>query len=81
MTKIPERTDIVTRKSFPKEELLRFVVRDGKLHYDPSGKAAGRGFYLHPESRDKALDGKAFSRALRHHVSPEEAKEAIDASR
>ena len=81
MKKIPERTDIVTRKPFPKEELLRFVVRDGKPHYDPSGTASGRGVYVHPDSRLQAEDGKAFSRALRHYVSPEEAKEAIDESR
>ena len=47
MKKIPMRSCVVTREKLPKNELLR-VVRgtDGKVFFDKSGKANGRGAYL-----------------------------------
>ena len=77
MKKTSYRRDIVSRVSYPKEELLRFVLRDGKIVYDPSASLPGRGFYLAKENVEKAMDGKAFSRAVHRNISPDEAKEAL----
>jgi predicted RNA-binding protein YlxR (DUF448 family) len=53
------------------------VVRgpDGRIDLDPSGKAPGRGAYLHHDAVcwDAALRRGALSRALRTGLSPEEA--------
>jgi predicted RNA-binding protein YlxR (DUF448 family) len=40
------RRDIFSKKSYPREALFRFVVKEGSVVYDPSGHLPGRGFYL-----------------------------------
>jgi len=41
------RTCIVTKKSFPKENLIRVALsKDGNVKIDLTGKAPGRGAYL-----------------------------------
>ena len=55
------RFDIATRKPYPKEELLRLGVEQGRLVISPKG---GRGFYLHRDHLDLALKSKAFQRYL-----------------
>ena len=47
MRKIPLRTCVVTRETFPKQELVRIVrTPEGKIIIDELGKANGRGAYL-----------------------------------
>ncbi len=55
--KVPMRTCVVSKTSFPKEELIR-IVRDknNNVSIDLIGKAPGRGAYL---SRDKEVILKA----------------------
>lgn len=77
---IPQRTCIACRQREGKRGLLRIVrTPDGKVALDPTGKANGRGAYLH-ESRgcwEKALKRGTIAVALK--VSP--AQEDVDALR
>jgi len=77
--KTPERTCVVTREKFPKQELLRIVKNnEGKVSVDLSGKANGRGAYL---KKDLTVLEKAIkSKTLEHHlecVIPKEIYEEI----
>ena len=69
-----DRTDIATYQRYPKSELLRFVVREGRLLLDPNGELPGRGYYLKksPESLQLALKKKAFQRILHRPLDEEE---------
>ena len=44
---IPKRTCVGCRKVLSKIELMRIVRSPEGIRYDPSGKANGRGAYLH----------------------------------
>lgn len=44
---IPQRTCVGCRKIFPKRSLIRIVRTPNGVKVDPSGKAKGRGAYLH----------------------------------
>ncbi len=45
--KTPMRTCVISRVSYPKNELTRVVVtKDGEVSVDPSGKKNGRGSYV-----------------------------------
>lgn len=44
---IPQRTCVGCRLVLPKRTLVRLVRTPGGIFVDPSGKAAGRGAYLH----------------------------------
>ena len=56
MHKIPLRMDILSRSSFPKEELIRLVKVDNKLVIDIENKLPGRGYYI---KKDKSTLAKA----------------------
>jgi hypothetical protein len=66
----PIRSCVVCRQTSDKRELLRVVrlpERDGGLVVvDPTGKRAGRGSYVCPETAciEKAMKGKRFERSL-----------------
>lgn len=64
---IPQRTCVGCRLVLPKRTLMR-LVRDpqGNVQLDPSGKAAGRGAYLHNQRScwERALKG-ALANALK----------------
>lgn len=65
--KTPERTCVVTREKFPKQELLRIVKNnEGQVFVDLSGKANGRGAYIKKELTvlEKAIKTKALDRHL-----------------
>ena len=44
--KVPMRTCVVCRKSFPKKELLRIVKSGDQITVDKTGRANGRGAYI-----------------------------------
>lgn len=44
--KIPQRMCISCREMKNKKELLRIACFEGKVSYDPTGKAPGRGAYI-----------------------------------
>ncbi len=64
--KVPMRTCVVTRKSYPKKELIRIAAtKEGQVSVDLTGKAHGRGAYLKLSKdvvmlakKNKALDKK-----------------------
>ena len=61
-------------ESRPKRELIRIACYEGRLTFDPSGKAKGRGVYLCPneECMQKAVKKKALQRSLRTEIGQEE---------
>ena len=71
MEKTPFRKDVSDGKRYPKAELRRFVVKEGRLLYDPEQRLPGRGYYLSKGS-DPVKAEKAFRRILRRELSEEE---------
>lgn len=70
--KIPMRTCVVTRESFPKKELLRIVrTPDGDVKVDLTGKVNGRGAYIKRDVAvlEKALKSNALERKLECDIS------------
>ncbi len=55
--------DLLSRKSYPRDELFRLVMLDGTLHLD-NGGLQGKGIYLHKdeETVKKAFQKKIFRR-------------------
>jgi len=77
---VPVRTCVACRQEADKGELLR-LVRDretGVVRVDPTGRAPGRGAYLHREAGciEQARRRGALARALNAQV-PEELWEAV----
>lgn len=65
---VPQRTCIGCREGEGKRGLIRIVRSpDGRVAIDPTGRANGRGAYLHQsrECWEKALKGSTIERALR----------------
>lgn len=70
--RVPQRTCVGCRDTLPKRQLLRLVRQaDGSVIVDPTGKAAGRGAYLHDRRVcwRKALGGGALEQALKTSLS------------
>lgn len=66
--RIPQRTCVGCRLVNPKRQLVRLVrTTDGRVQIDPTGKAAGRGAYLHERRAcwEHALGHHELDRALR----------------
>jgi hypothetical protein len=65
---VPQRTCVGCRAVNAKRQLVR-VVRSpaGQVEVDPTGKAAGRGAYLHARRAcwEQALDRKTLDQALK----------------
>ncbi len=63
---IPQRTCVGCRLVLPKRTLVRLVRTPDGVQVDPSGKAAGRGAYLHNDRTcwERALKG-ALANALK----------------
>ncbi|HEV7812082.1 MAG TPA: YlxR family protein [Leifsonia sp.] len=61
------RTCVGCRSRAPRSSLLRVVAQNSEIVVDPSATLPGRGAWLHPtgECLDKALQRRAFGRALR----------------
>ena len=69
---VPQRTCVGCRTVNAKRQLVRVVrTAEGTVRLDPTGKAAGRGAYLHTRRVcwEKALNGKALDRALKIEMS------------
>ena len=73
--RMPQRTCIGCRQAEGKRGLIR-VVRspDQRVVVDPTGRAAGRGAYLHSrrECWEKALKGATIERALKIIPGPDD---------
>ena len=69
-----KRRDIVSRESFPKEELIRFTVKDDTLIF-PSTSYDGRGYYIKRGSVQNALKKGVFQKVMKRNLRPEELKE------
>ncbi len=68
MRREPVRTCVGCRRAAERRTLLRIVRdADGRVRPDPTGRAAGRGAYVHrdPACVDAALRRGALQRALR----------------
>lgn len=63
------RMDLLTRNTYPREELCRLVYLDGSLHLDTKG-CPGKGIYIH---KDEETVKKVFQKKmLRRYVSSNE---------
>jgi uncharacterized protein len=75
---VPQRTCVGCREVLPKRALIRIVRGPEGVKIDVSGKAPGRGAYLH-DSRScwqAALNG-ALARALNTEITPEARQELM----
>jgi hypothetical protein len=70
---IPQRTCVGCRETLSKRELLRIVRTLEGVIYDPTGKAKGRGAYLHDKKScwERALKGSLAS-ALKTELTEED---------
>ena len=65
--KIPMRTCVVTKESYPKKELLRIVrTPEGDIKIDESGKINGHGAYIKKDLSvlEKAKKSKILEKKL-----------------
>lgn len=64
---VPQRTCIACRQIAGKRAFIRLVRTDQGVEIDSTGKAPGRGAYLHPERRcwEIVLKGNRIEQALR----------------
>src|SRR5437867_4706721 len=66
--RVPQRTCVGCHTILPKRQLVRLVrTADGRVAIDPTGKAQGRGAYLHDRQNcwHRALSGGALDHALK----------------
>ena len=78
--KIPVRMCAGCGEHFPKKELVRIVhTPQGEVHVDPTGRMAGRGAYLCPNSDclAKAVKNKGLERSFKQAI-PKEVYEALE---
>lgn len=71
--KIPMRMCVGCREMKPKKELIRVVRQpSGQVLLDRTGKAAGRGAYVCPDSAclEKARKSKVLERTLEASIEP-----------
>lgn len=63
---------VACRQTDGKRALIRLVRTADGVVFDPSGKVAGRGAYIHPEAGcwQKILDSQILQRSLRSEISP-----------
>ncbi|GAA3406572.1 RNase P modulator RnpM [Paenibacillus hodogayensis] len=73
--KVPQRKCTICQKTLSKREMLRIVrTPEGEVELDLTGKKNGRGAYIcgDAEAFKKARKTKAFERALKVTLSPEQ---------
>ncbi len=69
----PQRTCIGCRETLPKRNLIRLVRTSSGIHVDLSGKAPGRGAYLHDQRScwERALKG-ALAQSLKQDLTEQD---------
>ncbi len=70
-SRAPERQCIVTRQSFPKDQLIRFVIGpDNQVVPDINGKLPGRGLWLKADRQvlSRAIQNYSFKKAAKQNV-------------
>jgi len=74
---VPQRTCVGCREVLAKRTLIRLVRTPDGVRVDPTGKAAGRGAYLHDRRAcwEAGLQG-SLARALKVEI-PEESRAAL----
>jgi len=73
--RVPQRTCVGCHTVLPKRQLVRLVrTAQGTVAIDPTGKAPGRGAYLHDrrECWRKALAGSVLDHALKANLTEAE---------
>lgn len=70
-----KRRDILTRKEDEASNMIRFIILDGTLSVNPL-PYSGRGYYIHKENVNKAIEKKVFERLLKRPLNDKE-KEAL----
>jgi uncharacterized protein len=73
--RVPQRTCVGCWTVLPKRQLVRLVRQpDGSVQVDPSGKAAGRGAYLHDRQDcwQRALTSRTLDQALKTDITEAE---------
>lgn len=69
--KVPQRKCIACSDRGDKKQLMRIVKnKDGEIFMDPSGKANGRGAYVH-------LSEECLNKAINHHLLEKSFKKSI----
>lgn len=72
------RMDMISRKTYPLRELLRFVKVDGKLVFDKDKTMQGRGYYLYDnEEYIREMFQKRKARRFFGELSVEEFLKAV----
>jgi len=71
---VPQRTCIGCRQVGGKRSFIRIVRTADGVTVDPTGKAAGRGAYIHNNRMcwEKVLEGNRLNQALRTAISPQD---------
>lgn len=72
MVRRNNRKDLLTGNGLPRERLNRFVIKEGKLFFDETGRAPGRGAYLEKGKGQEAIRRKSFARFLHRELTLEE---------
>lgn len=75
--RVPQRTCVACRSTEAKRGLVRVVrTPEGRVLLDPTGKANGRGAYVHQTRAcwDEALKKDRLGRALKVAIPPEDAE-------
>lgn len=75
MKQVPQRTCIGCLTKQPKEKLIRLIVKNGQVVFDPTSRASSRGAYLCKTGKGikkscfkKAKERDAFKRAFRKRI-------------
>ncbi|WKY46558.1 YlxR family protein [Eubacteriaceae bacterium ES3] len=77
MKKIPQRTCVICQQKFDKRDLMRIVAdKSGRIFYDPTGKANGRGAYIcqSPACQEQFLNKNYLERTFKRKVE----KDVVD---
>lgn len=63
---VNNRKDIVTRKSYKREELIRIsILKDGVTSLDKNYNKGGRGIYVHPTSIKAGLENNIILKNIK----------------
>lgn len=66
------RMDILSRKTYSREELIRFVIKDNNIVIDNDNSLPGRGVYLLKGNGKEAIRKKIFNPFLHRPLNEKE---------